>query len=353
MICPDYMGLDNAAFLADFNQKAFSECIPVNGGIDLTARCNLRCRHCYINEKSDCMSANRICGILDEAVDAGCLFLLMTGGEPLLHPEFARIYKYGRERGLLVTLFTNGTLIDDSIAGLLEAYPPTGVEVSIYGATAGTHDAIAGVQGAFDATLRGVNLLMLAGVNVSLKTMLMTLNQPEFDAMQRLAQDLGMKFRMDAAIFPSVTGDKAPLDLRVKAEEAVACEFSMPGRRDDWKSFVKRMETLPETESLYVCGAGRTAFHINSRGWLQPCIMTPHINADLGEMSFQRAWWKISQEIVGLRPAADNPCATCANRLICESCPGFIKLETGDENGRSEYLCRLAEARAEGLMSEV
>jgi len=353
MICTDYMGMDNTAFLSEFNQKAMSECIPLNGGIDLTSGCNLRCRHCYINEKSDCMSADRICGILDEAVAQGCLYLLITGGEPLMHPGFDRIYKYARESGLLVTLFTNGTLVNDAIAGLLESYPPTGVEVSIYGATARTHDLIAGVEGAFDAALRGVNLLLRAGVNVSLKTILMTLNLKEFDAMQNMARDLGVKFRMDAALFPRLSGDRAPVDLRVTPEEAVACEFSMPGRRNEWRSFIKRMEALPETEDLYVCGAGRTAFHVNSRGGLQPCIMTPHINADLAEMTFQRAWRLISRKVIGLRPTADNPCVACSNRLLCESCPGFIKLETGDENGRSEYLCGLAEARAVSLNTEV
>lgn len=353
MICPDYMGMDNPVYLAGFNRKALDERIPINGGIDLTSACNLRCRHCYINGAGDCMSAGRICEIIDQAVGQGCLFLLMTGGEPMMHPEFAAIYKYARESGLVVTLFTNGTLVDDAVAGLLSDYPPAGVEVSIYGATAAVHDSIAGVVGAFDAALRGVDLLLRAGVKVSIKTMLMALNLHEFAAIRELAGSLGVKFRMDPALFPRLSGDRAPVDLRVAPEEAVACEFSIPGRREEWRSFVKRMESLPESEDLYVCGAGRTGFHINSRGDLQPCIMTPHIKADLSRMSFEEAWRLISGKVTGLRPAAYNPCVACGNRLVCESCPGFIMLETGDENGRAEYLCRLAEARAAGLNAAV
>ena len=95
MLCPDSIGLNNDAFLTNFNSRAIEQCVPVNGGMDLTSGCNLRCRHCYISAgdsvASESIPEDMAIRIIDEAVAAGCLFFLITGGEPLLHPAFGRI----------------------------------------------------------------------------------------------------------------------------------------------------------------------------------------------------------------------------------------------------------------------
>ena len=357
MLCPDSIGLNNNAFLSRFNARAIEQCVPVNGGMDLTSGCNLKCRHCYISANdsvaSESIPEDTALRIIDEAVAAGCLFFLMTGGEPLMHPAFGRIYSHAKQAGLIVTVFTNGTLIDENIIALFSEYPPLGVELSVYGATAQTHDAITGVAGSFVDMMSGLEMLKKAGIKVDLKTMLMTLNEHEFEGMKALAEGLDVKFRTDAALFPRLSGDSAPTDVRVTPERAVECEFSFPGRKEGWMKFVERMSELPSGDSLYVCGAGRTSFHVNAKGCLQPCIMTPHISEDLGRASFGDAWKKVSETICGLRADGDNPCAECKNRLLCESCPGFIRLETGEEQGKLEYLCGLAEGRASILSKEV
>jgi MoaA/NifB/PqqE/SkfB family radical SAM enzyme len=92
--------------------------IPVQGMIETTFRCNLSCAHCYVNKKASDVAAQarelsfeRLSALIDEIVDAGCLSLVLTGGEPLIRPDFPALYVHAIQRGLMVTVFTNGTLI--------------------------------------------------------------------------------------------------------------------------------------------------------------------------------------------------------------------------------------------------
>ena len=350
MLCPSSRLMDDQAFLALFNRRTVEGSVPFNGGMDLMSSCNLSCRHCYIRNDGDgfagVIDAGMACRVLDEAAAAGCLFFLITGGEPMLHPEFYRIYSHAKEIGLFVTVFTNGTLIDRGAVRLFSEYTPLGVEVSIYGAEARTHDSITGTQGSFEKAVSGVKLLKQAGIKVSIKTMLMTINEAEFQGICDLSVSLGVPFRMDAALFPKLSGDRAPVELRVEAARAVECEFSVPGRGDAWRKYLARMGEVGNDRSLYICGAGRTSFHVTSAGMLQPCLMTPHIAADLGKVPFAEGWRQVCGEITGLKAADDNPCPGCSNRILCDSCPGFFRLETGDENAESDYLCEIAECRA-------
>src|SRR5574340_1243302 len=109
-------------YLRYFNTKMEKNRVPVSGALELTKRCNLRCAHCYIGSLRTCSSGSRpememekVLSLIDEICDAGCLSLLITGGEPLLRPDFGRVYTRARENGMMVTVFTNGTLIDKEI----------------------------------------------------------------------------------------------------------------------------------------------------------------------------------------------------------------------------------------------
>lgn len=350
MLCPHSKWLSDEAFLSQMNERAALGGVPISGGMDLTSRCNLSCRHCYIHAADGGGSADidedAACRILDEAAEAGCLFFLMTGGEPLLHPGFARIYRHAKDLGMFVTVFTNGTLVDDEIIALFSDYTPMGVEVSIYGATPEVHDSVTGVVGSHEKTLCGVKRLKASGINVSLKTMVMTLNEQEFAAMRQLADDLDVGFRMDAALFPTLSGNCGPIELRVSPRRAIECEFELPDRAAKWADFLEKMGDVQTDGSLYVCGAGRTAFHITERCILRPCLMVSHIGSNLMEKSFSQAWAEMSAVISALRASPDNPCVNCENSVLCDACPGFFMLENGDENKRSNYLCELADGRA-------
>jgi radical SAM protein with 4Fe4S-binding SPASM domain len=353
-LCEQATGLSDAQYWKGFSSKIDNQRVPISGSLALTHRCNLVCVHCYAKEElsqhdisSTELSTSQWEKIITEIKEAGCLYLLLTGGEPLLREDFTELYTFAKCNGFLVTLFTNGALVTDRIVELLRKLPPRLVEISLYGANAETHDHVTGIPGSFTQALKGIEKLIAKGIHVGLKSVLMTLNVDEFSAIEKLAQSYGVKFRLDAAIFPSLAGDRSPLDLRVSPEQAVALEFSDPGRVREWHEFLDRFRCVPSGDRLYVCGAGKTTFHIDPQGWLYPCLMVRAHKYSLLSGSFQTGWAgdvsRIREETAG----KDFFCSDCKQKLLCGYCPGFFDLENGLGQVQSEYLCAMGRLRHE------
>ena len=350
--------LSNTEFLARLNARAAQRRIPLSGSIDLTHRCNLRCMHCYLGSKgARCKRRREELGtpqwlaVIEDIVDAGCLCLLITGGEPLLRKDFAEIYSHAKEKGLLVTVFTNGTLITDDLLDLFEDLPPRGIEVTLYGATAETYERITRVRGSHERCLEGIERLRDRGIKLTLKTVLMTLNSHEFGQMENMAHDYGTRFRFDAAVFPCFDGDKKPTLFRVDPAEAVEKEFSDDRRARQWKDYFRKLEGLSVKDTLYTCGAGVTSFHIGPYGNLQPCLMVHDPQYNVAAGNFHEGWKETISGITERKVGPGHTCHQCDKRLLCGYCPAFFKLENGAEEVFSEYLCALGQHRFEQIQN--
>jgi radical SAM protein with 4Fe4S-binding SPASM domain len=341
--------LNNREFIKDFNRRAAELRVPLSGSIDLTHRCNLRCVHCYLKEPGNDllrkeMDTGRILSMLDQITDAGCLHFLFTGGEPLLRQDFPEIYTHAKKSGLIVTIFTNGTLITDRVLALFKELPPHLVEISLYGSTALTYEKITRVEGSFQKCLRGIGRLLDHNIRVGLKTILMNLNSHEYFGIENMAKKLGVTFRSDAAIFPCMDGDKFPLSMRVPPADAVEKEFSDSERVHRWKEYFERVRGQLPSDNLYECGAGVTGFHIDPYGNLQPCLMTTKIKYDLSQGSFIEGWTGPMSDLLNKR-ADGLLCSRCEKRHLCGYCPAFFEMENGAEDRYSEYLCSMGHLR--------
>lgn len=356
MDCEQTSWLSNEDYLRAFNKKVGSRRIPLSGNIDLTHRCNLRCVHCYIGEQAKVrqnrdkeLSTLQWQKIIDDITEAGTLFFLITGGEPLLRKDFGAIYRHAKMNGLLVTVFTNGTLIDEPILDLFSELPPRAVEITLYGASAQTYERITGVKGSYHKCINALNNLKERQIYVRLKTMLMSLNRHEFFDIENMAKKYESKFRFDPALFPTLDGDKSPMDLRVNAADAVEIELSDEGRFNEWKDFYERMSGLSSPDSLYRCGAGQTYFHIDPYGNLQPCMMVTNLKYNLVEGRFSTGWNQVMSRLRDRKPGPNYRCHDCEKRMLCGVCPGFFNLENGDEDIYSEYLCEIGHRRYEKI----
>lgn len=342
-------------FFHRFRSRVAKDRIPLSGSLELTTRCNFSCVHCYLpkdarKKQRDEIDTDWALSIIDDLAEAGCLYLLLTGGEALLRSDFQDIYTHARRRGLLVAVFTNGSTVTGEHIHLFREYPPIQVEVSVYGASPGTYERVTGSAGAYERTMSGIKRLHESGVRVHLKTVLMDRNVHELDAMETLARSLGVRFRFDASIMPRLDGDMAPLAYRLSPETAVDCEFRDPARAGDWARFWSKM---PETELgpfLYICGAGKTCFHITADGLLQPCLMTTSIQADLKHLDFNTAWDQTGAAVARVETGTDHPCRACERIVLCGYCPPFSTLETGSDNHKTDYLCRIGQLRHERIM---
>jgi MoaA/NifB/PqqE/SkfB family radical SAM enzyme len=159
---------------------------PLSFTLEITARCNNDCRHCYINLPADDIKARtqeldlvEISRIADEAVSMGALSCLITGGEPLLRRDFTDIYLSLKRKGLLVSVFTNATVITAEHLKLFAEYPPRDLEVTVYGATKETYEGVTRIPGSYSAFIKGLTSLRNSGIRIRLKAMAMRLNVHE------------------------------------------------------------------------------------------------------------------------------------------------------------------------------
>jgi radical SAM protein with 4Fe4S-binding SPASM domain len=332
--------------------RALADHIPLSGSIDLTRRCGLACRHCYVADRSvpdagaaSELSTAELLDLLEAITKSGCLFLLMTGGDPLIRPDFATVYRHARELGLVVSVFTNATTLRPEVVEVLAELPPYHVEVSLYGATEPTSLAVTGVPGALARALHGIEALLAAGVTVRLKTMLLRSNAHELPGLQAIALGLGVRFRIDPLVFARLSGDRAPLAERLEADHAVALELGDPDRLAEWRRFHARFGTPPPLDARYECSAGRTLFHVDAEGLLRPCVMVREPAYDLRGGDFATGWRTVIPRLFELKTAAARPCGTCDQRAICGYCPALLDLEGVPGDEAAPFLCALGAAR--------
>jgi MoaA/NifB/PqqE/SkfB family radical SAM enzyme len=154
--------------------------------------------------------------------EAGVLFLTFSGGEPLLHRDFFEIGKKARDLGFALRIFTNGTLVDKKTASRIADLDPIEVEISIYGASAETHDSITHVPGSFNDTVHGAKNLLREGVTVNFKALLMRSNQMEYQDIETLAAKMGARFFYNTQIVPRDNGDRRPVALNMDEDSLLA-----------------------------------------------------------------------------------------------------------------------------------
>ena len=210
--------------------------------LEITARCNNNCRHCYINlspgdlaAKSVELSPKEISDIANDAVKLGAIWCLITGGEPLLRPDFEEIYLLLKRKGLLLSIFTNATLINEKHIALFKKYPPRDIEITVYGATKETYEGITRLSGSFDMFTRGLDLLVSSGIKALIKAMALRGNLHEMNAIADFCRERTKDyFRFDPVLH--LRYDRDPfrnaeiIAERLSPEEIVALERSDPDR---------------------------------------------------------------------------------------------------------------------------
>jgi MoaA/NifB/PqqE/SkfB family radical SAM enzyme len=181
---------DGGPLISHVQEWAYANVVPLNVSIETTLGCNIRCLHCYNYDRDAppdaCetgpdapLTGDEIVKLMTDLREAGCLFLSLTGGEVLTHPQLFRFLDHARELNMAVQLLSNGTLLRPGMASRLAAYPNLlGVSVSLYGATPEVHDGITQAPGSWRRTWAGVERLRALGVSVRLKLVIMRTRSP-------------------------------------------------------------------------------------------------------------------------------------------------------------------------------
>ena len=346
------------AFSLALHQRLRRQGTPSNVTIELTRRCPLACAHCYNNLPMDDTAARQgeltqpdLSRIFDELADMGCLWLLLTGGEILARKDFIEIYAGAKRRGFIITLFTNGTLITPRIADYWAEWRPFSIEITLYGRTRETYEALTGVPGSYDRCLRGIHLLKERSLPVKLKTVAVTINKHEIWDMKRFAEEeLGLPFKFDALMSPRIDCSQSPLAVRLSPEEVVALDLGDPQRVREWQEFAAQFNgpvNPPErSDDVYHCGGGQGSFAIDPEGRMSICVLSHRDTYDLKAGSVRDGWEQFLTPVRRKKQTIKTKCTRCHIKAMCGMCPANGELENGDPERPVEFLCHTAHLRA-------
>lgn len=355
MDCPHVPDLAFSDLAKRIRAKARKDRVPLSGMLELTYRCNNDCVHCYCNlpagdaeARSRELSTGQVKAILDEVADAGCLYLTITGGEPLLRADFADIYVHAKEKGFLVSLMTNGTLITDEVADLLAEYYPLAVAITLYGMTRESYERVSRTPGSYARSLAGIDRLMDRGIKPNLRTIAMVANSGEIAAMRAFARERELKFQFDPLLSPRKDGGSYDFGQRLSPEEIVEIDLLDEERIERLREFTDEWLSIPPDEELFRCGAGLFSFSLNPYGELGMCLMSSPTfpGYDLLSGSFDQGWWDHIPRQRNRKVTRSFACVTCDKRIFCGWCPAWSDLENGDPESPVEYLCQVANLRA-------
>jgi radical SAM protein with 4Fe4S-binding SPASM domain len=328
--------------------RALAGNVPLSALFELTGRCNLDCRHCYLDIRRPPhgeFTTQEACDVLAQLRRAGTLFLTLTGGELFLRPDALEIAAEARRLGFALRLFTSGTRLGRHEADAIARMGVLGVELSLYSHRASAHDAITRRPGSHRRTLRAALLLRRRGVALVLKAPLLGPTAGDFRGLLALAERIGAKAKLDPSIITRRDGDMAPTALRAAPEALVEA------LRDDrvWKADELPPPAAPDEAP---CAIARRACRIGPNGDVFPCSTFPIAAGNLRERSFAEIWtsspllvYLRSIRFGDLRPT----CSGCGKSGYCSRCMALSLLEHGDLLGPSAEACRIAEAKERAL----
>lgn len=346
-------------------RKATARGIPLSCGFELTPVCNFECRMCYVRKtKQEVQCSQR--GLLSleqwkeiarNARDAGVLYVLLTGGEPLGWEGFWELYDELVDMGMLVSVNTNGSMIMEETVRRFSHRRPRKVNVTLYGANDDTYRRLCGVDHVFSKVDRGIRGLQAAGINVKINCSLTPDNVPDQEAIAVYAKERNLPLSVTGYMFPPIRRDVSMVGVnqRFTPEEAAACQLrvaqlqSSPARYRDYLRQIcegyaeppgLEEECIDPVDGKVRCLAGRSSFWITWDGWMTPCGMMPEPKVDIKETDFLPAWKQLLEETGKIR--LSGACEKCGNRGICHPCGAIALAETGEYGKIPEYLCRMA-----------
>ena len=350
--------LSYGEFSADLHHRQAGERVPLQVSIEVTRRCPLECLHCYNNLPMGDIEAKRReltreehYKLLDELVDMGCFWILYTGGEIFARKDFLEIYTYAKKKGFLITLFTNGNLINEQIADYLAEWPPFAIEITLYGRTRETYEALTAIPGSYERCLRGIRLLKERSLPLKLKTVATSINKHEVLAMRRFAQEeLGVEFKVDGQINPRIDCSQSPLAVRLTPEEVVALDMSMPKGAAEYRRLadhdLSNPPNLSTIDTTYFCGGGFNSFAVNAYGEVGICAISQQETFSARESGVKAVWEESLHSLRYRKRTRVTKCIECRIQSLCGMCPANGEMENGDRESPVSFLCSVAHLRA-------
>lgn len=262
---------DYSKELASFMKSLSDNGLYYSFQLDLTNRCNEKCIHCYHPfEKYDYskeMSTLDIKNLVDDIYNLGVFSVTLSGGECLTRKDFLEILKYISDKGMLTSIYTNGTLLNENIASYIKNCRVETVSISIYGANAEIHDSVTGVEGSFQRTINGINILNKYSIPIGLKCVLLSKNIQNINDIRNLTKQLnnGQECRIEYLLSGKVDGDCSVFAYRASELDIGKAYLSITEQSLVDDIIAVSLDSVP-------CGAGKYGLYCSADGKIYPCV---------------------------------------------------------------------------------
>ena len=313
---------------------------PVNVTWEITAKCNLRCRHCLSSDTAAAcareLDLEQCRAFIDELDRMEVFQINFGGGEPFLREDFVDILDYAHSKGITTCVSTNGTVHDASLAARLSKMDLLRIQVSLDGATAATNDAIRGA-GTYDRIIAGIDLLLKQGfANLSINTVVTSINFCEIRQLCELAGGYGIKTRL-SRFRPSGEGKRTWPEYHLdSAQLAELSEFLNTHREVlTGDSFFSITGEDRRKLGLNICGAARMTCSVLPDGSIYPCSFLndkPFYGGNITRDSLEAAWLR-APAFDMLRAIRIEACESCSHFPHCHGgCPAVAYFVTKSLN---------------------
>lgn len=316
-------------FFSFMDQETKKNTIPMSGTFELTPRCNFNCKMCYVHLLKDQipnygreLTGDEWIQLGKQARDAGMLQLCITGGEPLLHPEFIKIYKALSQMGFFITLQTNASTISDEMVEVFKEYPPQEVKLTIYGSNDEIYKEVCGIDKGFTKVNEGIQKLKQLQIPILAVTTIIKQNLNDLIHIQKYCHWNQIPWIYTATVQPSIRG--ANTDVRsVSIEEKDATDY-----RADVRYMIENPLMKDDKKPCEYCKGHHNSFWITWNGNMRFCSFMNEPNISVIDQTFESAWQQLIQYEEQL--TWPKECQTCEIRHICRRCIGMLASRSGN-----------------------
>lgn len=334
-------------------EKATRNNTPINAILELTPLCNMNCDMCFVRlSPKELEAQGRLCtleewmNVANDMKRAGTLFVLLTGGEPLLYPKFRELYLYLKKLGMIITINTNGTLINKEWAEFFKENMPRRINITLYGKDAKTYAKLCHYREGFEKTIRAIRLLKERNIDVKINGSITSANKEDSIMLMKIAQELEAPCKLDTYMYPASRERERAFDENARLSPESAAKIRVEIIKQKYQNFeemandfILKSKNEVKNESMGVsCRAGRSSFAINWQGKMRPCIMVTQPEMSVFSYGFLSAWDYINEKTVKIR--LSSKCNQCTLREVCQTCAACALLETGSYKGTPDYMCR-------------
>lgn len=311
--------------------------LPAELHIDLTDGCNEKCVHCYLpHGGAHYIDKDVAFKALREFREALGLTVYISGGECMLHKDFAEILRYAKSLDLNIIIMSNLALCDEGMVSLLQEIDPQFVNVSLYAVTESVHDSITQIPGSCKKTKNAIDVLQAAGVHIRIATPFMRENKGCVAELKEYASKRRVHLIPDSEIFGQIDHSCANQNHALSMKEL---EELLSTNRDVFaKGCTEPERCTPESKA---CDVGDVRLNLDAEGFYYPC--DGFHGAILGDARKDSLWDVWTGEALNKLRALKNrdfgACALCGDRAWCKVCPMRNFNETGNMFTHAPWRC--------------